>query len=118
VTVNVTPFVPKAHTPFERLAQTPAQLVKKRLDLASRQLRRAGIAVKAESPAWAEIQGALARGDRRLAEALLAVERLTPGTWKSSLAGIDLSPREWLGERLADEPLPWDFIQGKRRRPG
>ena len=111
VTVNVTPFVPKAHTPFQRLAQTPAKVVKKRLDFVERQLRRAGIAVKAESPAWAEIQGALARGDRRLAEALLAVDKLTPGAWKQALSSVGLSLRDQLAERPADEPLPWDFIQ-------
>jgi radical SAM superfamily enzyme YgiQ (UPF0313 family) len=110
VTVNITPFVPKAHTPFQRLAQTPAQVVKKRLDGIERQLRRAGIGVKAESPAWAEIQGSLARGDRRLGEALLAVGRLTPGAWRQALAGAGLSLPDLLRERDAAEPLPWGFI--------
>ncbi len=112
VTANVTPFVPKAHTPFQRVAQTPARMVKKRLDYVERRLWQAGIAVKSESPAWAEIQGTLARGDRRLAEALLAVDKLTPGRWKQALGDIGLSLRDLLAERPVDAPLPWDFIEG------
>lgn len=111
VTVNVTPFVPKAHTPFQRLAQTPAKVVKRRLAHVERRLRREGITVKSESPAWAEIQGTLARGDRRLTGALLAVERLTPAAWRESLAAQGLLMQELLGERPVDEPLPWEFIQ-------
>ncbi len=111
VTVNITPFVPKAHTPFQRVAQTPAKIVKKRLDYVEKQLWRRGIAVKSESPAWAEIQGALARGDRRLAQALLAVEGLSPSRWRRALAQTDLSARDLLRGWDASEALPWDFIQ-------
>ena len=111
VTVNITPFVPKAHTPFQRLAQTPSQVVKRRLAHVERGLRRQGIAVKSESPGWAEVQGTLARGDRRLAEALLAVDRPTPAAWRKALAEVGASMPELLGERPAGEPLPWGFIR-------
>ncbi len=111
VTVSLTPFVPKAHTPFQRVAQTPAGVVRRRLALVERALRRKGIDVKSESPAWADIQGTLARGDRRLAGALLAVDRLTPASWRDALADAGLSVPELLRQRAAGEPLPWDFIQ-------
>ncbi len=111
VTVNVTPFVPKAHTPFQRSAQAPAAVVKQRFERVERELRRRGVAVKGESPAWAEVQGTLARGDRRVAEALLAVERVTPGAWRRALAQVGLSADELLAERKAGTPLPWGFIR-------
>jgi radical SAM superfamily enzyme YgiQ (UPF0313 family) len=111
VTVQVTPFVPKAHTPFQRLAQTPAKVVKRRLAFVERQLQRHGIGVKSESPTWAEIQGTLARGDRRVAEALLAVERPSPAAWRRALAEADLSIPDLLRQRGDDEPLPWDFVE-------
>ena len=110
VTVNVTPFVPKAQTPFQRLAQTPAAVVKRRLAYVERELQRRNIGCKAESPAWAEIQGTLARGDRRVAEALLAVDRVTPAAWRQALAQAGLSAGELLAERAAGTPLPWRFI--------
>jgi radical SAM superfamily enzyme YgiQ (UPF0313 family) len=111
VTVNVTPFVPKAHTPFQRLAQMPAKVIKRRLSYVERELRPRGIGVKSESPAWAEIQGTLSRGDRRVAEALLAVDRVTPGAWRKALADVGLSEREFLRSRSRKESLPWDFVQ-------
>ncbi|MCL7451623.1 MAG: radical SAM protein [Anaerolineae bacterium] len=111
VTANVTPFVPKAGTPFQRVAQTRAKTLKKRLDYVDSKLRRQAITVKSESPAWAEIQGGLARGDRRVAEALLTVERVTPGNWKKALNEAGLSLQDLLRERAAGEPLPWDFIR-------
>jgi radical SAM superfamily enzyme YgiQ (UPF0313 family) len=111
VTVNITPFVPKAHTPFQRLEQTPASVVKRRLAYVERELRRRSIAVKSESPAWTEIQGTLARGDRRLAEALLAVECLSPAAWRQALIDVEMSTQEFLRARTAEERLPWDFIR-------
>ncbi|MFN2169423.1 MAG: radical SAM protein, partial [Anaerolineae bacterium] len=110
VTVNVTPFVPKAHTPFQRLAQVPAKEVKRRLARIERGLRKHGVSVKGESPAWAEIQGTLARGDRKIAEALLQVERSSPASWRAALGAAGLSLPHLLGERPAGEPLPWAFI--------
>jgi radical SAM superfamily enzyme YgiQ (UPF0313 family) len=109
VTVNITPFVPKAHTPYQRLAQTPAKVVKRRLTHAERALRPKGIAVKSESPAWAEIQGTLARGDAQVGQALLTIDRVTPASWRDALGRVGLSPRELLTERPG--PLPWDFVR-------
>jgi radical SAM superfamily enzyme YgiQ (UPF0313 family) len=115
VTVNLTPFVPKAHTPFQRLAQTPAKVVQGRIRYVERSLRKRGMAVKSESPAWAEVQGALARGDRRLAQAILTTERLTPAAWRKTLAGVGLVPEVLLGPRAGDETLPWSWIQDSVR---
>lgn len=113
VTVNIAPFVPKAHTPFQRLEQAPAQLVKRHVVYVERNLRRLGVGVRSESPAWAEIQGTLARGDRRLADAILAVDSLTPTTWQRILADLGLSMQEYLCRRDAKASLPWDFIDSR-----
>jgi radical SAM superfamily enzyme YgiQ (UPF0313 family) len=117
VTVNVTPFVPKAHTPFQRSAQMPAKVVKRRITYVERRLRGQGIAFKAESPAWAEIQGTLARGDRRVTAAILATDRVTPVGWRRILEDAGLTAEELLRKRAEDEPLPWSMIQG-RVKPG
>jgi hypothetical protein len=115
VTVNITPFVPKPHTPFQRVAQTSAKTIKRRISYVERKLRREGIGVKSESPAWAQVQGTLARGDRRLTEPLLSLEQVTPATWRQALAEAGLPLRDWLGERDVHEPLPWDFIKSGLR---
>jgi radical SAM superfamily enzyme YgiQ (UPF0313 family) len=111
ITVNMTPFVPKAHTPFERLSMTPAKVISRRMSYVEKELRRRGIECRSESPAWAEVQGSLARGDRRLADAFLLVERAVPAQWRQALAKVGLSMTEVLRQRAADEPLPWSFVQ-------
>jgi radical SAM superfamily enzyme YgiQ (UPF0313 family) len=111
VTANITPFVPKAHTPFQRVAQAPAGVVQRRIETIKGQLFPRGVAVKAESPALAEIQGTLSRGDRRVADALLAVARPAPGRWKRALASAGVSSEALLGARGEDEDLPWNFIE-------
>jgi radical SAM superfamily enzyme YgiQ (UPF0313 family) len=112
-TVTIAPFVPKAHTPFQRVAQTPARIVRRRLTFVEQTLRRHGVEARSESPAWAEIQGALARGDRRLAEAILAVDQPTPANWQRGLAELGLSSEEYLRRRDAKSPLPWDIIDSE-----
>lgn len=108
--VNVTPFVPKAQTPFQRLEQPSAEIIKPRLSYVEQRLRRHGIQVRSESPAWAEVQGALSRGDRRLADALAEVDQVTPGRWRLALAKAGLRSEELLAARPATTPLPWRFI--------
>jgi radical SAM superfamily enzyme YgiQ (UPF0313 family) len=127
VTVNLTPFVPKAHTPFQRLAQPAAKSIKQRVDYVKQKLGRQGITVRAESPAWAEVQGTLARGDQRLAEVLASVHRVSPAAWRRALKEAGLAIQGLLRERSPDEALPWDFVQsgvsteylaGEARRSG
>jgi radical SAM superfamily enzyme YgiQ (UPF0313 family) len=111
VIVNITPFVPKAHTPFQRLAQTSAKTVKRRAAYVKSQLRRKGIGVRVESPAWSEVQGTLARGDHQLAEAVLSVRDITPSSWRAAVSEAGLSVTDLLGARSEEASLPWDWIQ-------
>jgi radical SAM superfamily enzyme YgiQ (UPF0313 family) len=127
VTANITPFVPKAHTPFQWSEMTPHKVVAARLRTLEKRLRRQGIAVKSESPRWAEIQGLLARGDRRLAAVLAALHGVSrpdfaqrgPSIrdWKQALHDHGLQIEACLGPRAMDARLPWDLFQtGTSRR--
>jgi radical SAM superfamily enzyme YgiQ (UPF0313 family) len=111
VTANVTPFVPKAHTPFQWAAMAPRKLVAARLRVLEKRLRKAGIAVRSESPRWTEVQALLARGDRRLARVLAALQGASPRDWQNALAECRLDAEQVLGARAPDAPLPWAFIQ-------
>jgi len=111
VTANITPFVPKAHTPFQWAEMTSDRVVSARLRLLAKRLQRRGIAVKGESPQWSAIQGILARGDRRLAQVLVSLNETSPSSWRRALAANDLQPDDYLRARAPESPLPWDFIQ-------
>jgi radical SAM superfamily enzyme YgiQ (UPF0313 family) len=110
VVVNITPFVPKAHTPFQRQAMAPKEVLKVRLSHIKQRLRRAQIQVRGESVEAARIQGMLARGDRRVSEVLLALRHLPKLEWAYVLREAKLGVEEYLRERRPDEALPWDFI--------
>ena len=110
ITVNVTPFVPKAHTPFERQAMLSEAEITSRLNLLQKALRRSGVSMKYDSPKAATVQGILARGDRRVS---LTLERLVGPSlrdWKraSIAAGLDETP--YLSQHSPDEPLPWQNV--------
>jgi radical SAM superfamily enzyme YgiQ (UPF0313 family) len=110
VTANITPFVPKAHTPFQWTEMTSERVTQGRLRLLAKRLKRSRIAVRSESPQWAAIQGILARGDRRLTEVLVSLEGTSPSSWRRALAAHDIQPDDYLQARAPQAPLPWDFI--------
>lgn len=116
VTVNLTPFVPKAHTPFQRLAQMPARVVSQRIAYVGKRLRAQGVSVKAESPAWAEVQGTLARGDKQLSEALVLTRSASPRSWNQALSQIGVSAERYLRARSSEEELPWDIVDTRVER--
>jgi radical SAM superfamily enzyme YgiQ (UPF0313 family) len=110
VTANVTPFVPKAHTPFQWMAVTPQEIVQGRVRTLQKRLKKQGIAVKSESPRWSAIQAILSRGDRRLGPVLTLLSGDSPKHWHRAFADYGLQSEDLLGARAPDEPLPWEFI--------
>ena len=112
LTANVTPFVPKAHTPFQWMEMAPRQALQARLRRLERRLGRAGIRVKSESPRWTAVQGVLARGDRRLGDVLASLRDTSLGAWQRAMDAHGLDAETYLRSRALDEPLPWSFIQG------
>ncbi len=111
IILSVASFVPKAGTPFQWLPMEDLAALNRRLSLLKGKLPKAGIQVKADSPAWSRIQGALARGGIELAEALANIEDLSLSGWRESLnkcgIDIDLSLNRRIG---VSEKLPWSII--------
>jgi radical SAM superfamily enzyme YgiQ (UPF0313 family) len=111
ITINATPYVPKAHTPFQWAAMMPAKTLAARQSILKRSLVRHEVAVDADSPEWAEVQGILARGDRRLAPVLLdVVDRPTAREFHATLVRHGLRAEEFLGEHDPDSFQPWDIV--------
>ncbi len=110
ITINATPFVPKAQTPFQWAAMMPAKTLKKRQVFLQKALARHQVAVRADSPAWAEVQGVLARGDRRLARVLLAIDRPSVRGFHNALAEQGLDAGSYLAARDPAAPQPWQVV--------
>ncbi len=111
ITVNLTPFVPKAGTPFQWAAMTPAPVVRARQKRLTRVLHYLQCFVRRDSPDWAAVQGVLSRGDERVGRALADHDRQTLAAWRAALRRHHIDPAPYLGSWPPDEPLPWDVVE-------
>lgn len=110
VRAGVSAFVPKPHTPFQFVRMFEDKELAARLNLLKRQLARLGMEVSTESARWAQVQGVLARGDRRLAAVLASMQSPSLGEWSKSLKAQNLNADDYLRQRAADEDFPWEII--------
>ncbi|NIN65080.1 MAG: radical SAM protein [Anaerolineae bacterium] len=110
LTVNISAYVPKAQTPFQRMPMAPRDVLEERLRYVKRSLRPINVATRADSIRWAEVQGVLARGDRRVGQALMSVEGSTLSAWRRAMERAELKPELYLRARSKDEVLPWSTV--------
>jgi len=110
VKIGVTPFVPKAATPFQWRQSLPTKEIERRAQILNKMLKPKGIQINMESPRWTRLQSVLSRGDRRVADVLEKMQRPNAGEWDRALRETGLSAEMFLRERQVDEWLPWSFI--------
>jgi radical SAM superfamily enzyme YgiQ (UPF0313 family) len=127
LTLGVSTFVPKAHTPFQWQGVQPE--AEGRLKLLAKRLNPKGIELRPESYGWSVIQTLFSRSDRRLAPvlALARGRHESLGGWKRAYrearagelppAAPALPPPPAWEEVVhadwpVDRPLPWDHLQG------
>ncbi len=113
VVVNVTPFVPKAQTPFQWMAMTTIETLAERLRYIKSKLASMNVEIRAESSRWAEVQGVLARGDRRVGKALMTIEKMSLSQWRRALHDQGLDSTLYLGHHSKDEILPWATVNSR-----
>ncbi|MGD9394732.1 MAG: radical SAM protein [Dehalococcoidia bacterium] len=112
LTLNVSPFVPKAGTPFQWLPMAQTAVLNRRLSRLKNALMPKGIRVKGESPAWSQVQGVLARGDRELAGVLADVEKLSLSAWRKAAEKHSIDTDFYAHQRWnTGQKLPWDVIE-------
>lgn len=111
ITVNVSPFVPKAATPFQWLPMATPDALGARMGILRSSLPLKGIKLNEESPAWSMVQAALSRGDEKLAPALADMKEISLAEWRrvTELHQIDIN--HYVHQRWGtDEKLPWSVI--------
>jgi len=111
ITLNVAPFVPKAGTPFQWLSMASLPTLNRRLSRLKKILPPKGIKVKAESPAWSQVQGVLARGDASLAQVLANMEEVSLSGWRKAVERCQLDIDYYANQRWdTAQKLPWAMI--------
>jgi radical SAM superfamily enzyme YgiQ (UPF0313 family) len=112
LTLNIPPFVPKAGTPFQWLPMTQPPTLNRRLSRLKKSLMPKGIKIKAESPAWSQVQGVLARGDVELAKVLADIEEVSLSGWRRAAAKHNIDIDFYAHQRWdIKQRLPWDVIE-------
>lgn len=116
LSLGVSTFVPKAHTPFQWEPVRPE--AEKRLKLLARRLRPQGIELRPESYGWSVIQALLARSDRRLAPVIAAVRgnQESLGGWKQAHRAVLSGDLPDAIPAAARQPPPpaWDQVVHQR----
>lgn len=122
VTVSVSVHVPKPHTPFQWCAMDDLETVQHKQQLLREEARKhRAVRLKTHDADASVIEGAFARGDRRLADVLLAAfragarfdswdDQLRLDLWADAFAAHGLTPEQFLGTLPLDGRLPWDHI--------
>ncbi len=122
VTVSVSCFVPKPHTPFQWFGQDMAAEFERKQRLLRDQIRDRSITFNWHDARTSFLEGAFARGDRRLGQVLLAAwkngarfdgwsEHFKYNTWIEAFATEGIDPHFYATrERSDQEVLPWDHL--------
>ncbi|MDD3014028.1 MAG: radical SAM protein [Candidatus Gastranaerophilales bacterium] len=118
LTLSISSFVPKAHTPFQWEVREDTKDIEKKNDFLKKELHKLGIEFKPTSVKWDYVQAVLSRGDRRLSPLLEKVYEYNGslGSWGRSYKefkdGQECPSYDWYALRKRDynEILPWDFI--------
>ena len=129
VTISVGGFVPKPHTPFQWASQDPPEELRRKLDLIrSRIASDRSLNLRYHDPRPTVLEGVLARGDRRVADAVERAWQLGArmdgwdecfdyDLWMRAFAeaGVDVA---WFTTRERDESevFPWEHLDSGLER--
>ena len=122
VTVSVSNFVPKAHTPFQWAPQNTTEEFTRKHNYLTARLKIKGVTFNYHEDSVSSLEAVFARGDRRLGNLLLAAHRqgcrldgwseyFSLEKWQKAIeeSGTDTAFYTTRA-RSFDEVLPWDII--------
>jgi radical SAM family uncharacterized protein/radical SAM-linked protein len=124
INVGVSQFVPKAHTPFQWSPMESMESLAEKKQFLFDGFRRmkGGVKMKGHDGEMSYLEGVFSRGDRRLAEVVLAAYRkgcrldgwtefFRSDLWMEAFKETGIDPDDFvLRTRDAAETLPWDYM--------
>lgn len=122
IRASISTFVPKAHTPFQWIAQISLEETLRRQALIRNLMGKKSVTLKFHNPKVSFLEGVLARGNSDLSPVIQGAfkrgarfdgwdEQLNFQLWMDSFEEFGVDPNRFLEERPTNEPLPWEFIQ-------
>lgn len=122
ITVSVSTFVPKAHTPFQWYGQITKRAIEDKIEYLKSGLKRARISFKWHRSEMSYLEAVFSRGDRRLGKVIEAAwrsgcrfdswtEKLNLRRWEEAFAQCSIAPHFFASRHIPlDETLPWDHL--------
>ncbi|MCC6738474.1 MAG: TIGR03960 family B12-binding radical SAM protein [Planctomycetia bacterium] len=122
--VTISPFVPKAHTPFQWDPMATPERFRAIKDRLYNRVRHKKIHLKVHDPERAYVEGVVSRGDRRLAPVLVEAvkagctfdawdEKFDHRRWMDLFGRMGIKAADHnFRERGDDEAFPWDHLDG------
>ncbi len=118
ITISVSTFIPKPHTPFQWERQISIEETYEKIRFLKKEL---GKALKYHKPEQSFLEGVIARGDRDISKLIENVykkgarldswkEYFNFDLWKEQADYLNINLEKYLEERKIETPLPWDHI--------
>jgi radical SAM superfamily enzyme YgiQ (UPF0313 family) len=110
--VGVSSWTPKALVPLQWAAQDTPKNLETKVRYLEKAMARLGAKLRPDSWGWAQISGALARGDRRVGRAIGTAVDLgySLGAWKRAFNEHGLDAERLWGARNPEIPTPWAHV--------
>jgi len=123
ISVSVSTFVPKAHTPFQWEPQLPLPEVTRRQEILQQGFKKMpGVDLSWHDAETSFLEAVFARGDRRLAAVLewafklgcrfdSWTEHFSMSRWRQAFREADIEPEDYAQRRFEyDDLLPWSHL--------
>lgn len=119
ITVNVSIFIPKAHTPFQFSGFMDHETYRKRVDILKKLKRISEL--KVSDYQQSRVEALLSRGDRRLSDVILKAyhkgaildeweDQFNVQHWDTAIKELGVNEAVYLDRAEMNEALPWDFV--------
>jgi len=121
ITISLSTFVPKPHTPFQWHRQISLEETYERQNFIRNRIKSRNLSVKWHDAKMSFLEGIFSRGDERAGAILEAAfhkgcrfdgwsDILRFDLWQEAIAESGINPEDFTRERGIDEILPWDNI--------
>jgi radical SAM-linked protein len=121
VTISLSTFVPKPHTPFQWHRQISLEETHAKQEFIRQRIRSRNLTVKWHDARMSMLEGIFSRGDEKLGLLLEDAfrrgcrfdgwtDQLRFDLWQEAIVAAGINPENYLREREINERLPWDNI--------
>ncbi len=121
INVSISPFIPKPHTPFQWEAQNSMAEFAEKIRHIRRQAYQRNVNLSWRDPEVALIEGAIARGDRRLGAVIYQAWRLGAKfdawthqfsftRWQNAFDAVGIRPEFFCEAKNPEQILPWQHL--------